>query len=716
MKLVSTPFLRRTTTILVIFTLFFGLLSFVSPFSGLHSLLPRIPSVRAATPNILGFDCGYGSSLDGAPFPSSVTTPSFPYAGPDYDGNLNTSCQATYFADQETPPTLHPLVSDNPTTLTPGSGGGLTIDVIAALNSTTGAQTTAITGFDVSVRYDPKVLNAVLIDQTGLIWGGVGLPTGAFVLTPAKAIDPLAGTVRLSQALVAANPQTGNVELFRVRFDVVGASLGTSITFFNDVLVNPGIVPTVDQSLAVDTTSIFNTLGGAVLNFVSNWTFTPKPEVPGTSLTLTAMASCPGCAGALSYNWDFSSNDAPTYVPKSQAATNPATITPPPPVVNRVTLTITDAATPTPHSLAVTRLLPLVSNESPSFTTLAAGVASGAWSGQWLGGVTTATAGYTGGWTMCPGSALNKVVCSVPSVQISQSGAGITELTSAGPETYNFAGLYNATLKVADAPETQIGTAPTGNVVLLSFLNNVTGTPAAYTVSVTAAASSPIVGTSDNFTATIAYNSTYPAGFRSTTFNYVFDFGDGTPKATALAGKTVSLFHNFTSSGNFLVKVVAQEASTSAVSRIIENGFLTVNPLVALCKVAGSCTFTIGTSSILAGTSTSFTATVSGGSTPYYFVWNFGDSSTATGQTANHTYQSAGTYTVTLTITDSNGQTQVVKKTITVASNPAGVFSSPLVIAGIAAAAVTIALAAFLVYSRRRRKVARQSQTPLGSP
>lgn len=50
------------------------------------------------------------------------------------------------------------------------------------------------------------------------------------------------------------------------------------------------------------------------------------------------------------------------------------------------------------------------------------------------------------------------------------------------------------------------------------------------------------------------------------------------------------------------------------------------------------------------------------------YKWDFGDSSTATGKTAYHSYSAAGTYTVKLTVTDNSNLTNSTQKTITITS------------------------------------------------
>ena len=52
--------------------------------------------------------------------------------------------------------------------------------------------------------------------------------------------------------------------------------------------------------------------------------------------------------------------------------------------------------------------------------------------------------------------------------------------------------------------------------------------------------------------------------------------------------------------------------------------------------------------------------------------WNFGDSTSSTTTNPSHTYSSAGTYNVTLTVTDNNGATNSTTKAVTVSSGGGG--------------------------------------------
>jgi PKD repeat protein len=52
------------------------------------------------------------------------------------------------------------------------------------------------------------------------------------------------------------------------------------------------------------------------------------------------------------------------------------------------------------------------------------------------------------------------------------------------------------------------------------------------------------------------------------------------------------------------------------------------------------------------------------------YQWNFGDNTTGTGATPAHVYTTAGTYTVTLRVTDDSGETSTATKTVKITSPP----------------------------------------------
>ncbi len=138
-----------------------------------------------------------------------------------------------------------------------------------------------------------------------------------------------------------------------------------------------------------------------------------------------------------------------------------------------------------------------------------------------------------------------------------------------------------------------------------------------------------------------------------------WNFGDG---ATSTAQNPT---HTYAAAGTYTVSltVTDDDGATDATSKSVTvSSSTTNNPPTA--------DFTYATTDLTA----SFTdqSTDSDGSIVGW-SWNFGDGATSTAQNPTHTYAAAGTYTVSLTVTDDDGATDATSEDITVSTGGGGI-------------------------------------------
>lgn len=178
--------------------------------------------------------------------------------------------------------------------------------------------------------------------------------------------------------------------------------------------------------------------------------------------------------------------------------------------------------------------------------------------------------------------------------------------------------------------------------------------------------------------------------FRSTVtgglppYTYQWTFGDGGSSTEP------NPHHDYAKVGSHEASLVVTDSQGTQASQAV-----TISAVAPL-----EVTINMDTAGGTAPMTVQFTALVSGGSGTYSYDWSFGDGGRSSDQNPGHAFQSAGTYTVTLTVKDQGGQ--AVTKTVQVATKEASPFSAPML--PIAAVAAGVAIAGVALALRRRRK------------
>ena len=157
-------------------------------------------------------------------------------------------------------------------------------------------------------------------------------------------------------------------------------------------------------------------------------------------------------------------------------------------------------------------------------------------------------------------------------------------------------------------------------------------------------------------TFTPSSNITDPSGLSNATFTW--NLGDNTTMETK---GPASVKHTYARGGIFTVTLTVTNVGGLSSAKTKEIEIIGKQPTVD---------FSFSPAEPMVGEEVTFTAKVTDPATPpltpYTYAWNFGDGTTSALENPKHTYTAAGTYTVTLEVTNSRGETGRAQKTITV--------------------------------------------------
>ncbi len=224
-------------------------------------------------------------------------------------------------------------------------------------------------------------------------------------------------------------------------------------------------------------------------------------------------------------------------------------------------------------------------------------------------------------------------------------GDGNTAVGEAASNTYASAGTYTVTLTVTDDEGAT-------NVV-------------AEDVTVSAANLSPTASfTSGSVDLVASFDGSTSSDPDGTIVSFDWDFGDGNTAVGESASNT------YASAGTYTVTLtVTDDDGVSDVA--------TESVTVSAANLSPTASFTSGSVDLVASFDGSTSSDPDG--TIVSFDWDFGDGNTAVGETASNTYATAGTYTVTLTVTDDDGVSDVATESVTVSAanlSPTASFTS----------------------------------------
>lgn len=217
-----------------------------------------------------------------------------------------------------------------------------------------------------------------------------------------------------------------------------------------------------------------------------------------------------------------------------------------------------------------------------------------------------------------------------------------TSTSTGGPTSYQW-NLGNGVTSVLPNPSTTYTTP--GDYTVTLTVSNASGSNTKTEVAYIKVLSAPVVNFTVNDTSGCP---PHPVSFTDQSnpvvpgaATYSWTFGDGN------SANTTNPSHTYLASGYYNVTLVVTNAG-GCVSSLTKPNYIHVYTPPDINFTAAQTTFCNAPATV------SFTPTVVG-TGPYTHSWNFGDGTTGTGANPSHTYNTAGSYTVTLVTTDANG-------------------------------------------------------------
>ncbi|MFZ4432890.1 MAG: PKD domain-containing protein [Microthrixaceae bacterium] len=545
--------------------------------------------------------------------------------------------------------------------------GGSCIVGPFTLNLRTGT-TTPPAGFDpiVGVPYNPETGEATLVDNNFSVPGATGCgPLGAASgpLSAAFGLPSPAGvnratlvtraTPKVTKGVVASNVpsvSTGIAPL-TVNFNGTGSTAVKPIAAYEWDFTNDGTVdatgPTAFTTYSTPGTyqarlRVVDTDGDADTSIVTV-TVNEPPNTPpvaaigssGTggqapyTVNFDGTGSSDPDGSIVGYAWDFGNDRTATTATGSATYTQPGTYT--------VTLTVTDnrgATGTTTREIVVTG----APNVAPNAVIRTVSVA----------GTIPLTVNLSGGNSNDPDGSIVGYNWDL--------GNGQTGTGAAIQAVYTEAGSYTVTLTVTD----DRGATGTQTLVVdVSEDSNIA--PGADFEADVVSGTAPL---------TVNFDGTASADVDGTIASYAWNFGNGQNGTGAVPAAAT---YTFPGTYTATLTVTDNKGATGTATKTI-----TVTPPPNQSPSGSvSASTAVGNAPLLVQLSSAGSTDPDGAITAY--SWNLGNGSTSTSPNPSAIYNSAGVYTVQLTVTDNQGATSVRSQTITV--NPANVAPTAVIAA-----------------------------------